>query len=183
VKGRGLARPPFSRARLQAGEDWTLSRGHWRWLAALAIAVAALPFHPAAAHGTRQGETPRIAVVVGPVGPLTPTYLALAERAAIAAELKGAVVNRAYSPDATPRRVLDAIEGANVIVYFGHGTGFPNPYGATLNPDKVNGWGLQGPKAARCSGALLKLDSPPLARLRPRPHAHQPLYSPLRAAR
>lgn len=93
-------------------------------------------------------DSPRVAVVVGPVGEsLTPTYIKLAELAAEAAEGRGATVARAYSPSATPTRVLDAVAGANVVIYFGHGTGFPNPYGSALNPDKVNGWGLQGPNA------------------------------------
>ncbi len=87
-------------------------------------------------------------MVVGPVGEsLTPTYMELAELAAGAAERRGATVARVYSPGATPTRVLDAVAGADIIIYFGHGTGFPNPYGASLNPDKVNGWGLQGPNA------------------------------------
>jgi hypothetical protein len=57
------------------------------------------------------------------------------------------VVRRAYSPDATPEQVLAAVEGADIIVYFGHGTGYPNPYSSTLNPETANGWGLQGPNA------------------------------------
>ena len=54
---------------------------------------------------------------------------------------------RAYSPKATPRRVLRAVDGANIVIYFGHGTGFPNPYSKTLRPEVENGWGLQGPRA------------------------------------
>ena len=29
-----------------------------------------------------------------------------------------------------------------MIVYFGHGNGYPNPYSSTENRDRVNGWGL-----------------------------------------
>jgi hypothetical protein len=57
------------------------------------------------------------------------------------------MVARAYSPEATPERVLEVVAGANIVIYFGHGTGFPNPYSNTLDPAKVNGWGLQGPAA------------------------------------
>ncbi|HSK94190.1 MAG TPA: hypothetical protein VLA76_09055 [Candidatus Angelobacter sp.] len=89
----------------------------------------------------------RVAIIVGPVGEeLTPVYLALAEAAATAAEVQGAEVARAYSPDATAEKVLEAVAGANVVVYFGHGVGSPNPYGAS-NPATVNGWGLNGPGA------------------------------------
>ena len=90
----------------------------------------------------------KVAIIVGPVGEsLTPEYVTLAELAAAAAEAHGARVSRAYSPDATPKNVVAAVEGANVVVYLGHGTGFPNPYSQTANPAVVNGWGLQGPNA------------------------------------
>jgi hypothetical protein len=77
---------------------------------------------------------------------LTPVYLQIAEAAALAAEAGGATVARAYSPEATPDRVLSAVADANIVVYLGHGVGTPNPYGAT-DPAGVNGWGLQGPAA------------------------------------
>ena len=94
-----------------------------------------------------RGATPaRVAIIVGPVGELTPVYLALAEAAAATAETAGAEVVRAYSPQATAANVLAAVEGANVVVYFGHGVGSPNPYGAA-NPETTNGWGLNGPNA------------------------------------
>ncbi|HEY8178460.1 MAG TPA: hypothetical protein VIH19_07700 [Candidatus Limnocylindria bacterium] len=111
---------------------------------AVVLVAAALPFasSPAAARSLR------VAVIVGPVGEkLTPQYIELAEMAADEAERGGATVMRAYSPKATPERVLRAVEGANIVIYFGHGTGFPNPYSETLNPEVVNGWGLQGPGA------------------------------------
>jgi hypothetical protein len=90
----------------------------------------------------------KVAIIVGPVGEkLTPTYIAIAETAARRAEANGALVARAYSPNATPNRVLAAVEGANVVIYLGHGVGVPNPYSKTPDATLVNGWGLQGPKA------------------------------------
>ena len=99
--------------------------------------------------GTAHAATPaRVAIIVGPVGEeLTPAYIGLAEAAATAAEAQGADVARAYSPDATAERVLQAVEGANVVVYFGHGVGSPNPYSSVANPATTNGWGLNGPGA------------------------------------
>ena len=89
----------------------------------------------------------RVAIIVGPVGEeLTPVYIGLAEAAATAAQLAGAEVATAYSPDATAENVLAAVEGANVVVYFGHGVGSPNPYGPA-DPSTTNGWGLNGPNA------------------------------------
>ncbi len=90
----------------------------------------------------------KVAIIVGPVGEvLTPVYLALGEAAASAAEARGAVVARAYSPDASAERVLEAVEGANIVVYLGHGVGTPNPYSTSPDPATTNGWGLNGPSA------------------------------------
>ena len=108
-------------------------------LAALSLA-AALGL-PSAAHAS---DPTKVAIIVGPVGALTPTYLALAELAAASAEQHGATVARAYSPNATPANVLAAVEDANIVIYFGHGYGHPSPYGG-LDTSRQNGWALQGP--------------------------------------
>ncbi len=114
------------------------------FLAALAtlslVAVLGLPTTVHAASPTK------VAIIVGPVGALTPTYLALADAAAAAAELQGAVVARAYSPNASPANVLAAVADAHVVIYFGHGYGHPSPYGG-LDTARQNGWALQGPGA------------------------------------
>jgi hypothetical protein len=99
--------------------------------------VPGLQPSPVAAAG------PKVAIVVGPVGSLTSTYRSYANEVAAAATAAGATVVKAYSPRATWGRVRDAVSGANVIVYFGHGNGSPNPYsGSTELTDRVNGWGL-----------------------------------------
>ena len=114
-------------------------------LLGLVISVAGMAF---AAPATGSEVPAKVAIIVGPVGEeLTPVYLALGEAAATAAEERGALVARAYSPDATADRVLEAVDGANIVVYFGHGVGTPNPYSATPNPATTNGWGLNGPSA------------------------------------
>lgn len=96
----------------------------------------------------RAGTPARVAIIVGPVGEeLTPVYIALAEAAASAAETRGATVARAYSPDASAEKVLAAVEGANIVVYLGHGVGTPNPYTASPSSATANGWGLNGPNA------------------------------------
>lgn len=113
------------------------------FLAALATLSLAATL-PLPAHAA--DERAKVAIVVGPVGSLTPTYLALAEIAAVEAEAHGAIVARAYSPHATPSNVLAAVEDANIVIYFGHGYGHPSPYGR-LDTSRQNGWGLQGPLA------------------------------------
>ena len=115
-------------------------------LAALSLAlVLGLP------ATVRAADPPKVAIIVGPVGSLTPTYLALAERAAATAQAHGATVARAYSPNATPANVLAAVADAKIVIYFGHGYGHPSPYGG-LNTAKQNGWALQGPAARGTHG-------------------------------
>ena len=108
-----------------------------------ALSLAAAIGLPATAHAN---NPTKVAIIVGPVGALTPTYLALAELAAAAAEQHGATVARAYSPNATPANVLAAVADANIVIYFGHGYGHPSPYGG-LDTSRQNGWALQGPAA------------------------------------
>ncbi len=124
-------------------------RGRILLLTSLIALMCALVATPAAAvHPEPDDDTPKVAIIVGPVGEeLTPVYIDLAERAADAAFEGGAEVARAYSPNATPQRVLEAVEDANIVVYFGHGTGLPKSVGASFDPEVANGWGLQGPRA------------------------------------
>jgi hypothetical protein len=107
---------------------------------AIAIVVALLwsvvAIAPAAAAG------PKVVIIVGPTGALTDGYRTTGNQIARAAEAAGAEVVKVYSPRATWKRVQAAVEGANVIVYLGHGNGFPSPYSGTENTDRVNGWGL-----------------------------------------
>ncbi|HEX2222041.1 MAG TPA: cell wall-binding repeat-containing protein [Candidatus Limnocylindria bacterium] len=90
---------------------------------------------------------PKVVIIVGPVGSLTQTYIDYANYEAQVAAAAGAQVVKVYSPNATAAAVKTATTGANVIIYHGHGNGFPNPYSSTEDPNSVNGWGLQGPNA------------------------------------
>jgi hypothetical protein len=86
---------------------------------------------------------PKVTIIVGPVGTMTNGYRTAADRVASAAAAAGATVAKAYSPNATWPNVMAAVADANVVVYFGHGNGSPNPYsGTTELTDRVNGWGL-----------------------------------------
>jgi hypothetical protein len=132
VPDRGVR--PYVRHRLSLGLGAAL----------LAVGASLGSAAPAAALD----GSPRVAIIVGPVGEaLTPVYLELAEAVEEAAEAHGAAIATAYSPEATPERVLEAVEGAHIVVYFGHGFGYPNPYGGPLDESVQNGWALQGPNA------------------------------------
>ncbi|HEX5039105.1 MAG TPA: Ig-like domain-containing protein [Candidatus Limnocylindria bacterium] len=107
---------------------------------ALVVSVATSLVLPAAP--TVRAAALKVAIIVGPVGDMTDGYRSSADRVASAATAAGATVAKAYSPNATWSKVKTAVSGANVVVYFGHGNGFPNPYSTTENTDRVNGWGL-----------------------------------------
>jgi hypothetical protein len=102
------------------------------------VAASVLASIPTTTHAAG----PKVVIIVGPVGPLTDNYRGKADTIAVTAQAAGATVVKVYSPNATWAKVRAAVAGANVIVYLGHGNGFPSPYGATELADRVNGWGL-----------------------------------------
>jgi hypothetical protein len=85
----------------------------------------------------------KVVIIVGPTGGLTQNYRDTGNDIARAAAGAGADVVKVYSPRATWSRVRNAVAGANVVVYLGHGNGYPNPYSSgTEYTDRANGWGL-----------------------------------------
>ena len=86
---------------------------------------------------------PKVAVIVGPTEITDSHYMKWAEELKATAQSAGATVDLRYCP--TPAEAKAAANGANIIVYFGHGNGFPNPYSSTKDPVRVNGWGLRHP--------------------------------------
>jgi hypothetical protein len=112
-------------------------------LASLIAASAVLGAVPVLRPAPVAAAAPKVAIIVGPVGGLTPNYRSSANRVADAAIAAGAAVVKVYSPRATWSRVRSAVDGANVVVYFGHGNGYPNPYTSGYEyTDRVNGFGL-----------------------------------------
>jgi hypothetical protein len=90
---------------------------------------------PAAAAGIK------VVIVVGPVGSQTSNYIYNAKKLAAQARSYGATVYELYSPHATWARVKSAAQGANLLIYLGHGNGYPSPYGAFSAKSK-DGMGL-----------------------------------------
>ena len=103
---------------------------------ALATCLSFFAVAPAAAAG------PKVAIIVGPTGSLTDHYRDTGDQIAAAAAAAGAQVVKVYSPNATWPNVKAATAGAHVIVYLGHGNGYPSPYSSSEWTDRVNGWGL-----------------------------------------
>ncbi len=91
--------------------------------ATLLLATATTAVAPEAQAATR-----KVVIVVGPVGGSTAAYRNGANKLADQARSYGASVTRIYSPNATWARVHAAAKGANLLIYLGHGNGWPSPY-------------------------------------------------------
>jgi putative cell wall-binding protein len=103
---------------------------------ALALTWSALAVAPVGA------AAPKVVIIVGPTGGQTSSYRSTGDSIAATAAAAGATVVKVYSPNATWAKVRAAVNGANIIVYLGHGNGYPNPYNSVESTDRVNGWGL-----------------------------------------
>jgi hypothetical protein len=89
------------------------------------------------------GSGYKVVLIVGPMGAMqTQRNRGQANQVASQAASLGATVVKVYSPNATYAKVRAAVANANIIVYWGHGSGYPNPYSSTFRPDRANGWGL-----------------------------------------
>jgi S-layer homology domain len=108
-------------------------------LLAVASVLVSLP-HPRPASAA---APPKVAILVGPTEITDSHYRPSAERIADTASAAGATVDLRYC--ATPAEAKAATNGASIIVYLGHGTGFPNPYSDVEFTQWVNGWGLRDP--------------------------------------
>ncbi len=84
----------------------------------------------------------KVAIIVGPVGGLTDLYRSIGSAAAREARRWTDDVVTVFSPDATWPRVKAALRGASIVVYLGHGNGWPSPYRDALYPPTQNGLGL-----------------------------------------
>ncbi len=80
-------------------------------------------------------------VVAGPVESSTAKYISNAKRYAAQARGYGATVIEIYSPNATWAKVKAAAQGANILIYLGHGNGSPSFHGAWSRYSK-DGMGL-----------------------------------------
>jgi hypothetical protein len=111
-------------------------------VAALSLAgpgVVAARSDPVSAPGR---AAPKVVLIVGPAGSATPYYRRLADEAAAAAAQYTSKIVKVYSPDATWPNVKAALEGASVVVYLGHGNGWPSIYRDALYPPTQDGFGL-----------------------------------------
>ena len=107
-------------------------------IASLTVISSLMAAAPMGAAVTPQ----KVVIIVGPTGAQTDNYRSKGDTIAAAAQAAGATAVKVYSPNATWANVKNAVNGANIVVYLGHGNGFPNPYGTIEATDRHNGWGL-----------------------------------------
>ncbi len=107
----------------------------------LAVAGAVAPF-PQASAAAAATSGPKIVLIVGATHAATDSYRADMDTVYAAALRYSSNVVKVYSPNATWSAVKAAIQGASIVVYMGHGNGFPSPYLSTLWPDRMDGFGL-----------------------------------------
>ena len=85
---------------------------------------------------------PKVVLVVGPAGGPTDRYRSEARKAAALARKYTPDVTEIYSPNATWPAVKKALQGASLVIYMGHGNGWPSRYRDELYPPSQNGFGL-----------------------------------------
>jgi flagellar hook assembly protein FlgD len=110
-------------------------------LAALAVALIAV-LGVAAPAAAVQTSTAKVVIIVGATHGATAGYRSNADAAYAEAIKYTAKVTKVYSPNATWSKVKAAVKGANIVIYFGHGNGWPSPY--TYDPQYTtkDGFGL-----------------------------------------
>ncbi len=113
-------------------------------LVAFAVALLATlgTFTPANAPAVNAAANVKVAIIVGATHATTAKYRSYADQIYSVATRYTSNVVRVYSPNATASKVQAAVAGASIIVYLGHGNGWPSPY--TYDPAYTtkDGFGL-----------------------------------------
>ena len=119
-----------------------------RPVAALVLAMLAAlgAFAPAASAAAPAGA--KVVIVVGATHGATAGYRADADRAYAEAIKYTSNVVKVYSPNATWAKVQAAAKGASILIYFGHGNGWPSPYTYDAKYATKDGFGLNATAGA-----------------------------------
>jgi flagellar hook assembly protein FlgD len=90
-------------------------------------------------------STAKVVIIVGATQGSTSTYRSYADAAYAEAIKYTSRVTKVYSPNATWSKVKAAVAGANIVLYYGHGNGWPSPYTYDPNYTTKDGFGLNDP--------------------------------------
>jgi len=101
------------------------------------IAPAVAPVAMAAAPAN-----PKVAIIVGATHGTTALYRSYADQVYAEAIKYTPNVVKVYSPKATWAAVKAAVNGASIVVYLGHGNGWPSPYTFDPRYTTKDGFGL-----------------------------------------
>ena len=104
--------------------------------AMLAVLGAFAPAASAADAG------PKVVIIVGATHGATSSYRSKADSAYAEAIKYTSNVVKVYSPNATWSKVRAAVKGASIVIYFGHGNGWPSPYTYDPKFTTKDGFGL-----------------------------------------
>jgi hypothetical protein len=109
---------------------------------AVALVLVLLASVGAAVPSVTVAAEAKVVIIVGATHGTTARYRDFADQAYAEATKYTSNVVKVYSPNATWARVRSAVSGASVVIYFGHGNGWPSPY--TFDPKYTtkNGFGL-----------------------------------------
>lgn len=112
-------------------------------LVAVFVAAIVVPPGPGSiAYAAQDRAVPKVVLIVGPSGAATDRYRAESREAAQLARTLTPDVTELYSPNATWPAVKQALQGASIVVYMGHGNGWPSRYRDELFGGTQNGFGL-----------------------------------------
>jgi flagellar hook assembly protein FlgD len=130
--------------------------------AAAPVAMAAAPVNP------------KVAIIVGATHSATASYRSYADQVYAEAIKYTPNVVRVYSPKATWAAVKAAVNGASIVVYFGHGNGWPSPYTYDPKYTTKDGFGLNydnNGDGKLSDNELKYYGEPSIATLTPAPNA------------
>jgi hypothetical protein len=109
---------------------------------AVALVLLLLASFGAIEPTTASAAEQKVVIIVGATHGATARYREFADAAYAEAIKHTSNVVKVYSPNATWSRVKAAVSGASVVIYFGHGNGWPSPYTYDPRYTTKNGFGL-----------------------------------------